>query len=63
MSTKDLDDYAGIRDLEPYQVLKVPRVPFSICSSANNGVHGIPNKNKIIRDGDLVKLTLEIQRF
>ena len=31
--------------------------PSSICSSINNEVvHGIPNKNKIINDGDLVKI-------
>ena len=31
--------------------------PASICSSINNEVvHGIPNKNKIIKNGDLVKI-------
>ena len=31
--------------------------PGSICSSINNEVvHGIPNKKKIIREGDLVKI-------
>ena len=31
--------------------------PSSICSSINHEVvHGIPNKNKIIKNGDLVKI-------
>tara|TARA_B100001250_G_scaffold389437_1_gene388540 strand:- start:879 stop:1718 length:840 start_codon:yes stop_codon:yes gene_type:complete len=60
MSTLDLDDYAERRirehGAEPsfkgYQGF-----PASICSSINNEVvHGIPNKKKIINDGDLLKV-------
>ena len=60
MSTKDLDDFAEkrIRDMGAVPSFKCYHgFPSSICSSINNEVvHGIPNKNKIIKDGDLVKI-------
>ena len=60
MSTKDLDDYAEkrIREMGAVPSFKgYHGFPSSICSSVNNEVvHGIPNKNKIIRNGDLVKI-------
>ena len=60
MSTKDLDDYAEkrIKDMGAMPSFKgYHGFPCSICSSINNEVvHGIPNKNKIIKDGDLVKI-------
>ena len=60
MSTKDLDDFAEkrIREMGAVPSFKgYHGFPSSICSSINNEVvHGIPNKNKIIRDGDLVKI-------
>ncbi len=60
MSTKDLDDFAEkrIRELGAVPSFKgYHGFPASICSSINNEVvHGIPNKNKIIKDGDLVKI-------
>lgn len=60
MSTKDLDDFAEkrIREMGAVPSFKgYHGFPSSICSSVNNEVvHGIPNKNKIINDGDLVKI-------
>ena len=60
MSTMDLDFIAEkmIRDLGAVPSFKgYHGFPSSICSSINNEVvHGIPNKNKIIQKGDLVKI-------
>ena len=60
MSTKDLDIFAEkrIREMGATPSFKgYHGFPASICSSINNEVvHGIPNKNKIIRKGDLVKI-------
>ena len=60
MSTKDLDDFAEkrIREMGALPSFKgYHGFPSSICSSINNEVvHGIPNKNKIIQNGDLVKV-------
>jgi len=60
MSTKDLDIFAEkrIREMGAAPSFKgYHGFPASICSSINNEVvHGIPNKNKIIKDGDLVKI-------
>tara|TARA_Y100000589_G_scaffold258362_1_gene247696 strand:+ start:630 stop:1469 length:840 start_codon:yes stop_codon:yes gene_type:complete len=60
MSTKDLDIFAErrIREMGATPSFKgYHGFPASICSSINNEVvHGIPSKNKIIQDGDLVKI-------
>ncbi len=60
MSTKDLDDYAEkrIREMGAVPSFKgYHGFPSSICASINNEVvHGIPNKKKIIKNGDLVKI-------
>ena len=60
MSTKDLDNFAEkrIREMGATPSFKgYHGFPASICSSINNEVvHGIPNKNKIIKNGDLVKI-------
>ena len=60
MSTKDLDDFAEKRIKEMGAVPSFKGYhgfPSTICSSINNEVvHGIPNKNKIIIEGDLVKI-------
>ncbi len=60
MSTKDLDEFAEkrIREMGAVPSFKgYHGFPSSICSSINNEVvHGIPNKNKIIKNGDLVKI-------
>ncbi|ABM71749.1 putative methionine aminopeptidase [Prochlorococcus marinus str. MIT 9515] len=60
MSTKDLDDFAEkrIREMGAAPSFKgYHGFPSSICASINNEVvHGIPNKNVTIKDGDLVKI-------
>ena len=60
MSTMDLDNYAEkrIREHGAKPSFKgYHGFPGSICSSINNEVvHGIPNKNKIINEGDLLKV-------
>ena len=60
MTTKDLDDFAEkrIREMGAVPSFKgYHGFPSSICSSINNEVvHGIPSKNKIIKNGDLVKI-------
>ena len=60
MSTKDLDVFAEkrIREMGAAPSFKgYHGFPASICSSINNEVvHGIPNKNKIIKNGDIVKI-------
>ena len=60
MSTKDLDVFAEkrIREMGATPSFKgYHGFPASICSSINNEVvHGIPNKNKIIKNGDIVKI-------
>ena len=60
MSTKDLDDFAEkrIREMGAVPSFKgYHGFPSSICSSINNEVvHGIPSKNKVIKNGDLVKI-------
>ncbi len=60
ISTKDIDEFAErrIRQLGAVPSFKgYQGFPSSICSSVNNEVvHGIPNKNKIIKEGDLLKV-------
>ncbi len=60
ISTKDIDEFAErrIRELGAVPSFKgYQGFPCSICSSVNNEVvHGIPNKNKIIKVGDLLKV-------
>jgi methionyl aminopeptidase len=60
MTTKDLDVYAEerIRAMGATPSFKgYHGFPASICSSINNEVvHGIPNKRKVIRAGDVLKV-------
>ncbi len=67
MSTYELDqlvekymrDHGGIPAEKGYPsgVKGVPDFPGSICSSINDVViHGIPSKNEIIKDGDVVSI-------
>ena len=60
ISTKDIDEFAErrIRQLGAVPSFKgYQGFPSSICSSINNEVvHGIPNKSKIIKEGDLLKV-------
>jgi len=71
ISTKDLDDYAfklikKIGD-EPAFLNYRPAgadsaYPASLCVSVNEEVvHGIPNKNKILKDGDIVSIDLGLK--
>lgn len=71
ISTKDLDDYAFklIKEMndEPAFLNYRPEkaefpYPASLCVSINNEVvHGIPNKNKILQEGDIVSLDLGLK--
>lgn len=60
MTTADLDAYAEmrIREMGATPSFKgYHGFPASICSSINNEVvHGIPNKKKVIREGDVLKV-------
>lgn len=60
MTTADLDAYAEkrIREMGATPSFKgYCGFPASICASINNEVvHGIPNRKKLIREGDLVKV-------
>jgi methionyl aminopeptidase len=60
MSTADVDQYAEkrIREMGAKPSFKgYHGFPASICISINNEVvHGIPNRKKIIRQGDVVKV-------
>lgn len=71
VSTADLDKYA--HDLiveggdEPAFLNYKPEgqskaYPASLCTSVNNEVvHGIPNKNKILKEGDIVSIDLGLK--
>jgi len=71
VSTKELDDYAFklIKEIgdEPAFLNYKPAgadfpYPASLCVSVNNEiVHGIPNKEKILKEGDIVSLDLGLQ--
>lgn len=60
MTTADLDAHAEkrIREMGAKPSFKgYHGFPASICSSVNNEVvHGIPNKKKVIREGDVLKV-------
>ena len=68
ISTKELDEYAEklIRDggdkpafLNYKPKLEDKPYPASLCTSVNNEiVHCIPNKNKILKEGDIISLDL-----
>ena len=71
ISTKDLDLYAEklIREMGDTPAFlnyrpagaKVP-FPASLCVSVNDEVvHGIPNKNRILKEGDIVSLDLGLK--
>lgn len=71
ISTYDLDQYAyklikeegGIPAFLNYKPEGADRAyPASLCVSVNNEiVHGIPNKNKILKEGDIVSLDLGLK--
>ncbi len=71
ISTQDLDDYAFklIKEFgdEPAFLNYSPEgadfpFPASLCVSVNDEVvHGIPNKNKILKEGDIVSIDLGLK--
>lgn len=71
VSTKDLDIYAEklIREMGDTPAFlgyrpEGARIPFpaTLCVSLNDEVvHGIPNKNKILKEGDLVSIDLGVK--
>ena len=71
ISTKELDDYAFklIKEMGDTPAFLNYRpegadspYPASICISVNNEVvHGIPKKNKILKEGDIVSLDLGVK--
>lgn len=71
ISTQDLEDIAqkvirasGAEPAFPgYQIDKsVPPFPAALCTSINNEiVHGIPKKNRILKEGDIIGLDLGIK--
>lgn len=65
MSTKELDDYGAniLKDLgansAPYMTYKFPGWT---CISVNNEFcHGIPSKNKILKEGDLINIDVSAE--
>ena len=69
ISTKELDQIAeeyirkhgGIPSFKDYRVRGVGSYPASLCVSINDEVvHGLPNPNRLIKDGDLVSLDLGV---
>ncbi len=66
ISTMDVDDWAN-EFCERHSVhpcfKDVPGYHWAICASVNEEVvHGIPNKNKILNDGDLVTIDMGIKK-
>jgi len=71
ISTKDLDDYAFnlIKEIGDYPAflnyspdMAMKPYPASLCVSVNDEVvHGIPSKNKILKEGDIVSIDLGLR--
>jgi methionyl aminopeptidase len=65
VSTQELDDFAErrIRQLDARPAFKGYRgYPASICASINNEVvHGIPSKDKILKEGDIISIDLGVE--
>ena len=71
VSTQDLDDYAFklIKDMDDEPAFLNYRpdgadfpFPASLCVSVNDEVvHGIPSKNKILKEGDIVSIDLGLK--
>lgn len=71
ISTKDLDDYAFklIKEMGDTPAFLNYRpegadtpFPASLCVSVNNEVvHGIPNKDKVLKEGDIVSIDLGLK--
>lgn len=71
VSAKDLDDYAFklIKEMEDYPAFLNYKpeeadfpYPASLCVSVNNEVvHGVPKKDKILQEGDIVSIDLGLK--
>lgn len=65
VNTQELDDFAErrIRQLGARPAFKGYRgYPASICASINNEVvHGIPRKDKILKEGDIISIDLGVE--
>jgi len=65
MSTKELDEFGG-RLLQQYGAKSAPyetyKFPGYTCISRNNEVcHGVPSKDKILREGDLLNIDVSAE--
>lgn len=61
ISRKTIQELGGISSFLGYQPPNHPRYPATICSSINEEiVHGIPRKNRILKEGDVIGLDVAI---
>ena len=65
IDTKELDDYGG-RLLHSFGARSAPRLTYGFpgwtCISLNNEIaHGIPSKDKILKEGDLVNIDVSAE--
>lgn len=65
MTTKELDDFGG-KVLNDFGARSAPKLTYGFpgytCISLNDEVaHGIPSKNRIIKDGDLVNIDVSAE--
>ena len=65
MSTKELDNY-GAEILKSYGAKSAPYVTYGFpgytCISINNeAAHGIPSKNKVLKEGDLINIDVSAE--
>ncbi|MGF1637264.1 MAG: type I methionyl aminopeptidase [Cyclobacteriaceae bacterium] len=65
MSTKELDDFGG-ELLQSYGAKSAPRLTYGFpgwtCISINNEIaHGIPSKNRFLKEGDLINIDVSAE--
>lgn len=59
IAEKTLTSSGAIPSFKNYKVQGIGRYPSALCVSINSEVvHGLPRKNKIVKDGDIVSLDL-----